>query len=121
MKEKIIINIIYFIVSYTLMFLVYYLSNKNKKTYRDAQKQSDVIYLFTKFKLDVRKTKYLTLKKCLNFINPLIISITFIVISNIDSLLTSLLIGFVVMITLIYSIYEILGRILKKKESDNNV
>ena len=68
-----------------------------------------------------RKTDYNTLKWYINFINPLIISTTFVVISNIKSFTMSLLVGFIVMLVLIYSLYEIIGRILKKKEFDKNV
>ena len=119
MKEKIIINTIYFLASYLIIFLVYvFIINRKKKTYADAKKMTDVTYLTTKFKIDKRKTDYNTLKW---YINPLIISTTFVVISNIKSLTMSLLVGFIVMLVLIYSLYEIIGRILKKKEFDKNV
>ena len=121
MKEKIIINTIYFLASNLIIFLVYvFIINRKKKTYADAKKMTDVTYLTTKFKLDKRKTDYNTLKWYINFINPLIISTTFVVISNIKSFTMSLLVGFVVMLVLIYSLYEIIGRILKKKEFDKN-
>ena len=121
MKEKIIINTIYFLASYLIIFLVYvFIINRKKKTYADAKKMTDVTYL-TKFKIDKRKTDYNTLKWYINFINPLIISTTFVVISNIKSFTMSLLVGFIVMLVLIYSLYEIIGRILKKKEFDKNV
>ena len=117
MKEKLIINLIYFIVSYILIFLVYvFIINRKNK---NLEKQPDMLYLSNKFKLDIKKN-YNVLKWCLNFINPLIISTTFIVISNIDSLLMSLLVGFIVMFVLIYAMYEILGRILKKKGGEKN-
>ena len=122
MKETMIFNILYFIVSYLIMFLVQvFIINRKKKTYTDAKKMSDVTYITTKFKLDKRKTDYNTLKWYINFINPLIISTTFVVISNIDSFIMSLLVGFIVMLLLMYSLYEIIGRILKKKENDKNV
>lgn len=114
MKEKLIINLIYFIVSYILIFLVYvFIINRKNK---NLEKQPDMMYLCNKFKLNIKKN-YNVLKWCLNFINPLIISTTFIVISNIDSLVMSLLVGFIVMFVLIYAMYEILGRILKYKET----
>ena len=122
MKEKIIINTIYFLASYLIIFLVYvFIINRKKKTYADAKKMTDVTSLTTKFKIDKRKTDYNTMKWYINFINPLIISTTFVVISNIKSFTMSLLVGFIVMLVLIYSLYEIIGRILKKKEFDKNV
>lgn len=122
MKEKIIINIIYFVVSYLIIFLLYSLViNRKKKSYKDATKQMDILYLVNKFKLNTKKTKYNTLKWITNIINPLIISITFIIVTNIKSFILGIMIGFLVMMMLIYSIYEIIGRILKKKEFDKNV
>lgn len=122
MKEKIIINAIYFVVSYLIIFLLYSLViNRKKKSYKDATKQMDILYLVNKFKLNTKKTKYNTLKWITNIINPLIISITFIIVTNIKSFILGIMIGFLVMMMLIYSIYEIIGRILKKKEFDKNV
>jgi FlaA1/EpsC-like NDP-sugar epimerase len=122
MKEKIIINVIYFVVSYLIIFLLYSLViNRKKKSYKDATKQMDILYLVNKFKLNTKKTKYNTLKWITNIINPLIISITFIIVTNIKSFILGIMIGFLVMMMLIYSIYEIIGRILKKKELDKNV
>ena len=119
MKEKIIINVIYFVVSYLIIFLLYSLViNRKKKSYKDATKQMDILYLVNKFKLNTKKTKYNTLKWITNIINPLIISITFIIVTNIKSFILGIMIGFLVMMMLIYSIYEIIGRILKKKEFD---
>ena len=121
MKEKIIINVIYFVVSYLIIFLLYSLViNRKKKSYKDATKQMDILYLVNKFKLNNKKTKYNTLKWITNIINPLIISITFIIVTNIKSFILGIMIGFLVMMMLIYSIYEIIGRILKKKEFDKN-
>lgn len=122
MKEKIIINVIYFVVSYLIIFLLYSLViNRKKKSYKDATKQMDVLYLVNKFKLNTKKTKYNTLKWITNIVNPLIISITFIIVTNIKSFILGIMVGFLVMMMLIYSIYEIIGRILKKKEFDKNV
>ena len=122
MKEKIIINVIYFVVSYLIIFLLYSLViNRKKKSYKDATKQMDILYLVNKFKLNTKKTKYNTLKWITNIINPLIISITFIIVTNIKSFILGIMIGFLVMMMLIYSIYEIIGRILKKKELNKNV
>lgn len=122
MKEKIIINVIYFVVSYLIIFLLYSLViNRKKKSYKDATKQMDILYLVNKFKLNTKKTKYNTLKWITNIINPLIISITFIIVTNIKSFILGIMIGFLVIMMLIYSIYEIIGRILKKKEFDKNV
>lgn len=81
----------------------------------------EIEYLVKRFNLDMRKTKYNTLKWSTTLLNPLIIATTFVAVISIDSLLLSLLLGFIIMVSLIYAIYEILGRTLKKKEGKKNV
>ncbi len=120
MKEKIILNLIYFIVSFTIVFLIYVLFvNRKRKVYKEGKKANDINYIVNKFNLDMRRVNYTKLKWTLSIVNSLIISITFVVVTNIDSLTFGLLVGFVVMLMLIYSSYEIIGRILKKRGSKN--
>ena len=103
MKEKIILNLIYFIVSFTIVFLIYVLFvNRKRKVYKEGKKANDINYIVNKFNLDMRRVNYTKLKWTLSIVNSLIISITF-----------------VVVIMLIYSSYEIIGRILKKRGSKN--
>ena len=115
--NEILLNLIYFITSYILIFLIYvFIINRKKETYTDGSKQLEVNYIVSKFNLDRRKTKYSTIKWCVNILNPLIISTTFVIVTNIKSFSLGILVGFAVMMALVYSVYEILGRILKKKE-----
>lgn len=111
-------NIFYFISSYILILLLYVLViNRKRKVYSEGKKDLEIYYLVNKFKLDMRRVKYKTLKKIMTFVNPFIMSLTFIVVINIKNFFLSLLIGFIVMMLLIYSLYEIIGRSLKKKYS----
>lgn len=114
--DNTLINLIYFITSYVIIFLLYalYIYRRKKK---DFKKTLEVDYLVSKFKL--RKVDYNRLKWILTIINPLIISITFLVVININSFVLGVMIGFVIMMLLIYSLYEILGRYLKRKEDKN--
>ena len=71
--NEILLNLIYFITSYILIFLIYvFIINRKKKTYTDGSKQLEVNYIVSKFNLDRRKTKYSTIKWCVNILNPLI-------------------------------------------------
>ncbi len=117
MKYEILENLIYFIASYIIFLLIYiFIINRKRKDYNNGKKQTEISYIINKFKLDMRKTKYNTLKWAITLINPLIISITFVIVINIESFTFGLLVGFVIMLMLVYACYEILGRILKKKE-----
>lgn len=116
MKEMLITNLIYFVSSYLVLLLIYiFIINNKRKVYKEGKKYLEVNYIVNKFNLDMRKIKYSNLKWTLTFINPLIMSITFIIVINIKNTFLSMIIGFLVMMALIYSIYEIIGRIYKKK------
>lgn len=122
MKQELMIALIYFVIVYLITFLLYALVlNRKRKNYKEGKKQMEINYLVKKFNLDMRKTNYNTLKWSTTFLNPLIISITFVSIISIDSFVLSLIIGFIIMMLLIYGVYEILGRILKKKEGKKHV
>lgn len=122
MNELLLLNIISFTIVYIIFLLIYiFIINRKRKDYTNAKKQAEIYYIVNKFKLDMRKTKYNTLKWAVTFINPLIISITFIIVTNIKSYIIGILVGFITLLLLVYSCYEIIGRYLKKKEGKKNV
>ena len=81
----------------------------------------EIEYLVHKFKLD---KKLLPMKKLLleiAFINALIISFVAVIIMLIDiNIILQLIIGFILLMALIYSLYEILGNHLVKKGYGKN-
>lgn len=122
MEKELILNITMFFISYIVFLLIYILIvNRKRKVYKEGKKQAEISYIINKFNLDMRITKYNTLKWILTFINPLIISITYIIVTNVESIVLGSLLGFLIMILLVYSSYEIIGRLLKRKEERKNV
>lgn len=122
MDKKLLLNIISFVLSYIIFLLIYiFIINRKRKDLSNGKKQVEINYIINKAKLDMRKTKYNTLKWAVTLINPLIISITFIIVTNIESYIVGIIVGFITLLILVYSCYEILGRILKKKEGKKNV
>ena len=121
MYDKLLLNILSFIITYIIFLLVHiFIINRKRKDYKNG-KQTEIYYIINKAKLDMNKTKYSTLKWLVTIINPLIISTTFIIVTNIKSYLIGLIVGFITLISLIYSCYELIGRYLKKKEGKKNV
>ena len=110
------ILLIYFISAYVLSFIVYYIYLKKSKK---KDELLEIEYLIKKFNLPKNKESKNRIKSIMSLVNPLIIALTFIVVISIDSFILGVLIGFVIMVVLIYSIYEIIGRILKKEKSKN--
>ena len=114
MKSSIILFILSYIVLFILYLIFFYFMGLKKKT---ILKSLQVEYLKIRFKLKNLKAKKIGLIIC--FIDPLIISLTGTIVSLPKWHYTiQLLLGFVLLMALIYSCYEILGRILTRKRKE---
>ena len=115
-----------FLYDFTLLFLlvlIIYLVfiNKRKSTYSKLKKNDYIRLFIARYNLDVRKTKYKTILTVAAFINSFILAFTAVLTLKIDNFFYKILVCFVVVFSLIYALYELAGRILKKKEGKNNV
>ena len=119
-----ILMILVFVVDYFFINLKKYnqIVNKGKKKVTNKKKKEvsseigELNYLVAKFKLDKKKINYKSAILWISFINAFIISFVSTVISAIPGhIIWQLLVGFVLIFILIYSLYEIYGRILVKK------
>ena len=117
--EKILFNVIFFLVLALVIFILDYVfmfkrKLKNKKINNDEI--MEINYLISKFKLDKNKVLYKPVSLYCALINGFIISGVVTIISNIKvKMVWQLLIGFVLLFGFIYAIYEIYGSILVKK------
>ena len=106
-----------FIFNYFIIYKLRYKRLKKKKLSKTELK--DYIgfsYLIPRFKLDINKIKENRMFFSLSIINAFIVSITFMIIYIIPwNVGFKLMIGFVLLFALIYSLYEIYGRHLVKK------
>lgn len=120
-----------FLILMLVVFLVdYYLINKRKLTLirnkglnkKGKQKKVNSIgemnYLVSKFKLNKKKLNEDSMILWISLINSFIISVVSSVLMLMPfKLMWLMLIAFVLLFCLIYSLYEIYGRHLKKKEN----
>lgn len=109
--------LLYFGVIFLIIFLFYFLVlNRIKLKKQNYNKIGEINYLIKKFNLDPKKINYNVTANIIALINAFIIAFVCVLISLIDvSFIWQMLIGFVLLFSLIYSIYEIFGRILVKK------
>lgn len=106
-------NLIYFVVAFTIVLMIHiFLLNRKKK--KVEINNFEYRLLLKKFNLNLSEKK---LKWIISINNSIIITFTSVVIFNIESWIFGLMIGFVLLIVLTYSLYEISGRILKMKEN----
>lgn len=115
MKE--ILNIILeYVISYALVFLLYYLIFIRKKTkYNKNKIPVEYYYLINIYKIDNKDINYKKFMYLSGLINTFIIVTTYIIVSKlISKWFLQLLCGVIIIILLIIICYGILGRYYKK-------
>lgn len=126
--EELYIYLIYFIVIFLLVFIIDYIfikrpyvKVKKKKKKSKGKKKNikdlfELSYISAKFKLDINK---LPINRCLvifSLLNAFIISFTVSILFMLDiAFIWQFLIGFVMLLGLIYALYELFGRFCVKK------
>ena len=123
--EKLIVNVLFFFVLMFVIFIAdYCFVMKKKLKGKGKRKKEDIMeinYLVGKFNLDKSKLHYKPISMWCALINAFIMSLVATVVYNIKlHMAWQLLIAFVLLFALIYSLYEIYGRHLVKKERRKN-
>ena len=106
-----------FLLIFALVYIVYSVFfNKKRKDYKDLKKNDEIKFFIRKYDLDMRKTNYKTVLNIVRVINSFIISFCSVLVINIKGVMWAIVIGFAVIMALTYSLYEIFGRALKRRE-----
>lgn len=109
-------TVLFFIFAFIIVLLLHILIiNRGRKTYKEGKKITEIHYLVYKYKLDMRKIKYNSLKWATTIANSLIVAFATTVVSIINGIVWQILIGFVLLVILILPTYEIIGRHFQKK------
>ena len=114
-------SIFLFAISYVIFFIIYlifyYFRGLKKETILDSLQ---VEFLKVRFGFKNKELKPKKIGLIVTLVDPLIISLTGTIVSLPKwNYIISLLVGFVILMALIFSLYEILGRILKRKVDKN--
>ena len=114
-------SLLLFCISYIIIFVIYliffYLIGLKKKSILNSMQVEFLIKRFNLRKKDFN-SKNIGIIICL--IDPLIISLTGTIVTLPKwHYILELLLGFIILMILIYSFYEILGRIIKRKVDKN--
>ena len=120
MKE--ILNILLdFIISYTLIFILYYFFFVFKKTkYNKKKVPVEYYYLVRVYGLDEKKINYKKFLYTSAIINTFIIALTYVIVFHLlDNWLWQLLCSIILIILLIIIMYGILGRHYQKRGKKN--
>ena len=119
-------EVVSFVYDFTLLFLlaliVYFVFvNKNRREYSKLKDNNIVKNFIAKYNLDMRKTKYKSVLNTLSVINSFILSFCTTLMLHLKVGYWKYVVVFLVIMALIYSLYEIAGRHYRKKEDDKNV
>ena len=119
----IIVFILVFLINYFIIFKHTY-SNYNKKKSKKKKMLKDFVgfnYLIPKFNLNIDALNINGMFLSISLINAFIISFVFLILNIVDwDIAFKLLLGFLLLFGLIYSLYEFYGRYLVKKGLSNN-
>ena len=120
--ETILLNVIFFMAVFLLIFIIdFYVVSKEKNKKKKIEKMtSQDLYIIKKFDLDVTLFSLRTLNFHISIINAFIIAFVSTLVSITSFHIgVQLAISFVLLFGLIYSLYEIYGRYMKKKYGKN--
>lgn len=96
-----------------LIYLVFV--NRKRKNAKTEKSFTEPSYLINRFNLDTKKISYKKIMWITTFLNAFIIGLTASIVILVENLVLELLLGFVLLLGLIFVGYELLGRILVKK------
>jgi len=107
-------NLIYFGIVFILVSLVYLLFINKRRLKKESIKQmGEISYIVGKFKLNQKKINLKSIVITIGFINAFIIGFVSMIVAMIPlHVIWQFAIGFVLLFALVYSLYEIYGRIL---------
>ncbi len=111
-----------FVLLFFLALIIYFVFiNKRRKDYLTLKDTSVIKSYIARYNIDVRKTKYEIILKTLSVINSFILSFSTTLMLHLKIGYWKYVVVFLVIMALIYSLYEISGRYFKKKEDEKNV
>ena len=109
--------VIYFLISFIIVYLFYFLTVVlQKKKYDKFKKSNQVMYFVNKYKLNVNKIDIKKFINIISLINSFIIALSFTVVIKIDNNILMLLVGLIVLIPTMLISYHFIGKYLQKEE-----
>lgn len=111
--------ILIFIISFTIIYLTYFIVIINRKKGLESFKKGRQLEFFIKtYKLDIKKINIKQFANSLSLTNSLIIALTLTLLELIDNLIIKLLLCVIILTTLMLIMYNHLGKKYKKKEGN---
>lgn len=113
--EKVFNNIILFVVTYLVVYLLYYIFSIRKARKNKNKLPVEVQYLIIKYKIDIDKITYKSLMRFIALIGSFDIALIVTVVLNLDGYILPFIVGFILAIPLIFISFKIIGAYYKRK------
>lgn len=108
--------VIYFLVSFLIVYLFYLLTVVLQKKKMDKFKNSNQIQFFVKrYKLDIDKINIVKFTHLLAISNAFIVATTFTITFLVDNFILQMLVGFLILLPLMLIIYSLIGKYYVRK------
>lgn len=114
--ELIINFLVMFVIVYLFYLVLILVRKRNVAKYRNS---NEIRFLEYKYKVDIDKIGIERLSKVLGFWNAIIISITVVAISLIKNFMLKMLVGFIMLLPLIFLVYYFIGKYYNRKKNSN--
>ena len=108
-------SLIFSLITFIIIYLLYVIFVINKKKKLEKFKTSVyVTYLINVSKLDIKKVNIKVLAHIIALTNAFILSVTLFIIDFIDNIYLKFILGFIVVLILLFMMYFIIGKMYQK-------
>ncbi len=116
--NEVVKSLIEFLGLFVIIFIVYKLIYRRKKDFSKLKDSDEVRIFVLRYNLDIRKIDYKKLLTVLALINAFIIAFTATIIVRIESIAWSIIVCLLIVLALIFSLFNIAGRYFKSHEKE---
>lgn len=114
------LDLILYIITFIFVYLVYIIFViKRKKGIERLPNSTEIRFLTQKFNLDKNKINIKEMGYVIGLANAFIITTTITIVLTLDNFVLMLIVGFLILIPLIFIIYIIIGKYYQKKLNKN--
>ena len=109
-------EIILFILTFIFVFIIYELFIIRKAKRKNSKKKPiEVIFLTSKYKLDLNKIEYRKLLRIISIVSSLDISILVTIVILFDNTIVQILVAFIAIMPIVFISYGLIGKYYKKR------
>ena len=114
--EKLVYELILFLISFVLVFLLYQIFIvRRAKSKKNPKEPFEVTYLVLKYKLDLKKVNYKNLLRVISIVSSFDIALVVSIIVLLKSFILEIIVGFISILVIILVSYHLVYLFYKKK------